>query len=349
MSEPAARTAFDAVTDPEPPEITTARPPYIAPGPEEYAAQIKETADKLLEDRAGRGDLKLMATAVRELRYCFKVFAAYRGTRKVSIFGSARTNPIHPAYIAAANFAREMVEAGWMVITGAGSGIMEAGHRGAGRDKSFGLNILLPFEQSANPVVHGDPKLVTMRYFFTRKLMFIKESDAVVLFPGGFGTHDEGFEALTLIQTGKSHIFPLVMVDQPGGNYWKHWHQFIVGGLLANGYISPHDTSLYRVTDSVEEAVQEVTRFYRIYHSMRYVRGNLVLRLQTKLSEPLMARIRAEFADIAANGLFEQISALPEESNEPELVNMPRLKFRFVRHLVGRLRQLIDVINSDSE
>jgi hypothetical protein len=185
MSKPLPRTPFDAITDPEPPEATPHRPPHAPPGPEEYATQIKETADKLLRDHAGRGDVKLIATALRELRYCFKVFAGYRDKRKAVVFGSARTPPTHPAYAAAEDFGRRIVESGWMVITGAGSGIMEAGHRGAGREDSFGLNILLPFEQSANPVVHGDPKLVTMRYFFTRKLMFIKESDAVVRSPAG--------------------------------------------------------------------------------------------------------------------------------------------------------------------
>jgi uncharacterized protein (TIGR00730 family) len=318
-------------------------------GQEEYASQIKETADKLLRDHASRGDIKLMATAVRELRYCFKVFAGYRGKRKAAVFGSARTRPDHPAYIAAEEFGHRMVEAGWMVITGAGGGIMEAGHRGAGRNNSFGLNILLPFEQSANSVVQGDPKLVTMRYFFTRKLMFIKESDAVVLFPGGFGTHDEAFEALTLIQTGKSHIFPIVMVDEPGGNYWKLWQRFIEDSLLARGYISPADMNLFRVTDSVEEAAQQVTDFYRVYHSMRYVQGDLILRLQTPLSDRFLDHIKWTFADILAAGTFQQVQALPEEANEPELRDMPRLKFRFDRHAVGRLRQLIDAINAEEE
>jgi uncharacterized protein (TIGR00730 family) len=347
MRDPSPRTPFDAVTDPEPPETTPHRPPSTPPGPEEYTSQIKETADKLLSDRASRGDVKLLSTAIRELRYCFKVFAAYRGRRKAAVFGSARTKPEHPAFAAAEAFGRRIVEGGWMVITGAGGGIMEAGHRGAGRDDSFGLNILLPFEQSANPVVQGDPKLVTLRYFFTRKLMFIKESDAVVLFPGGFGTHDEAFEAITLVQTGKSHIFPIVMVDEAGGGYWKFWRRFIEDSLLARGYISPHDMNLFRVTDSVEEAVREVTGFYRVYHSMRYVRGDLVLRLRSPLSERLLEQIKWGFADILAGGTFEQVEALPEEGNEPELAQLPRLKFRFDRHAIGRLRQLIDVINAE--
>jgi hypothetical protein len=347
-NESLPQTPFDAVTDPDPHDIPGGGSHLSrAPGAEEYAAQIKETADKLLRDHASRGDVKLMATAVRELRYCFKVFSAYRGKRKATVFGSARTKPDHPAYKAAEEFGRRLAESGWMVITGAGGGIMEAGHRGAGREDSFGLNILLPFEQSANSVVQGDPKLVTLRYFFTRKLMFIKESDAVVLFPGGFGTHDEAFEALTLVQTGKSHIFPIVMVDEPGGTYWKLWLRFIEDGLQARGYISPHDTCLFRVTDSVEEAIREVTSFYRIYHSMRYVRRELLIRLRTRLSDHLLEQIKWGFGDILAGGVFEQVEALPEEVNEPELAALPRLKFRFDRQAIGRLRQLIDLINTE--
>ncbi|MDB5310728.1 MAG: hypothetical protein JWO38_4930 [Gemmataceae bacterium] len=344
-ADPTPKTPFDALTEPEPPDLVGRPAPDV--GVEEYVRQIKETADKLVRDKAGRGDIKLLATALRELRYCFKVFAGYRGRRKATVFGSARTRPDHPAYKAAEEFGRRMAEVGWMVITGAGHGIMEAGHVGAGRDNSFGLNILLPFEQSANTVVHGDPKLMTLRYFFTRKLMFIKESDAVVLFPGGFGTHDEAYEALTLVQTGKSHLFPVVMVDEPGGTYWATWLRFVEDELLARGYISPADRALFRVTDSVEQAVEEVTGFYRVYHSMRYVRGHLLLRLRARLSEPLLARIERSFADILSGGHFEQVGALPEEANEPTLANLPRLKFRFDRHAAGRLRQLIDLINQE--
>jgi uncharacterized protein (TIGR00730 family) len=344
MPDRVPKTPFDSLTDPDPSDVRAEA--QVEPiGTEEYIQQIKDSADKLLRDKAGRGDVKMLAVAMRELRYCLKVFAAYRGKRKVTVFGSARTKPEHPAFRAAEDFGREIAAAGWMVITGAGNGIMEAGHVGAGRDNSFGLNILLPFEQSSNPVVRGDPKLMTLRYFFTRKLMFIKESDAVVLFPGGFGTHDEAFEALTLVQTGKSHIFPIVLVDEPGGTYWKAWQGFIESQLLERGYISPADRFLFRVTDSVAEAVQEVTRFYGTYHSMRYVRGDLVLRLQSRLSEEKLAKIGHDFADILLGGNFVQTDALPEEKNEPTLAQLPRLKFRFDRHAIGRLRQLIDAIN----
>jgi uncharacterized protein (TIGR00730 family) len=238
-----------------------------------------------------------------------------------------------------------MREAGWMIVTGAGAGIMEAGHIGAGRDASIGLNILLPFEQSANPVMTGNDKLMTMRYFFTRKLMFVKETDAVVLFPGGFGTHDEAFEALTLIQTGKSHLFPVVLVDQPGGTYWNDWNDFIETELKGNGLISPADTSLYRITRSVDEAVAEVTGFYRVYHSMRYVRKDLVVRLNRPISDATLERINAEFKDIVWEGGIERADPDPQEANEPDLAGLPRLRFRFDRHGHSRFRQMIDLIN----
>lgn len=312
---------------------------------EQYVEQIRQTAEKLKLDGCNRGDAKLLATAFKELRHCFRVFAAYRDRRKVTVFGSARTKPDHPAYKAAVEFGRLMAEAGYMVITGAAAGIMEAGHVGAGRENSFGLNILLPFEQGANAVIQDDPKLMNMRYFFTRKLAFVKESDAIALFPGGFGTFDEAFETLTLIQTGKSHIFPLVLVDEPGGDYWASWRRFVDDALLHRGYISPADRSFYYITDSVEDAVAEVTRFYRVYHSMRYVKGDLVLRLHAAPSERTLEKVRTDFADIVAAGTFEIVAALPAEANEPELAKYPRLKFRFNRHGMGRLRQLIDFLN----
>lgn len=312
---------------------------------EDFVRDIKEAADKLLVDGASRGDVKLLHTAFRELRHCFKVFGRYKGRRKATVFGSARTHPDHPTYQQAVEFGRKMAEAGWMLVTGAGAGIMEAGHVGAGRDASLGLNILLPFEQSANPVMTGNDKLMTMRYFFTRKLMFVKETDAVVLFPGGFGTHDEAFEALTLIQTGKSHLFPVVMVDQPGGTYWSTWNDFIETELKANGLISPPDTSLYRITHSVDEAVAEVTGFYRVYHSMRYVRKDLVVRLNRPIPDALLDRLNAEFKDILWEGTIERSGPDPLEANEPDLAHLPRLRFRFDRHGHSRFRQMIDLLN----
>jgi uncharacterized protein (TIGR00730 family) len=314
---------------------------------EQLIQQMKETADKLLRDRAPRGDVKLLNTALKELRYCFKVFASYRQRRKVTVFGSARLPLDHPACRQAVEFGRRMAAAQFMVITGAASGIMEAGHVGAGRENSIGVNILLPFEQAANAVIAGDQKLMHLKYFFTRKLLFVKESDAIALFPGGFGTQDEGFEVLTLMQTGKSQLFPIVMVDEPGGDYWLHWQRYIKEVCLARGLIAPADLALYRITDSVDEAVAEITQFYRIYHSMRYVRGHLVLRLQRRLSDETLRRIREEFRDIVESGTFEQTAALPEEANDPHLAALPRMRFRFDRCSMGRLRMLVDVINRE--
>ncbi len=320
------------------------RPPV---GIEQLVQQLKETADKLIRDAANRGDVKLLSTALKELRYAFKVFAPYRRRRKVTVFGSARLPESHPAYQQAVSFSRRAAEAGYMVITGAASGIMEAGHVGAGRESSIGVNILLPFEQEANPIIAGDLKLMHLKYFFTRKLLFVKESDAIALFPGGFGTQDEGFEVLTLIQTGKSHLFPIVMVDEPGGDYWTQWQRFVTDVLLGRNLISPADLALYKITDSAEEAMAEITQFYRVYHSMRYVNGDLVLRLQHALDSRLLDRLRHEFADILVAGTFEQVAALPEEANDTHVAGMPRLRFRFDRKSLGRLRMLINAINHD--
>src|SRR5207247_4698614 len=219
-------------------------------------------------------------TSLRELRYAFKLFAPYAGTRKVTIFGSARTQPSKTEYKQAAEFARKITAAGFMVITGAGPGIMQAGHEGAGPEKSFGANIRLPWEQAANPISQHDKKLITFKYFFTRKLIFLRHADAIVLFPGGFGTMDEGFEALTLMQTGKSRLMPLVLIDPPGATYWKTWDKNIREHLLRNQLISPDDLNLYHTTDDADEAVKIITRFYRNYHSMRFVYELLVIRLK---------------------------------------------------------------------
>lgn len=312
---------------------------------DDLIAQIKHAADRLEEDRTSRGDLKILSRALRELRYAFKVFTPYRSRRKVTIFGSARSLPDDPAYQQAVKFGKGMAEAEWLIVTGAASGIMEAGHVGAGRDHSMGVNIMLPFEQSANPVIAGDPKLVHMKYFFTRKLMFVKECDAVCLLPGGFGTLDEGLEVLTLLQTGKRDLVPVVFLDAPGGTYWQRFQDFITGCLLPEKLISPEDLRLYRLTDCAEAAVAEILQFYRIYHSMRYVRHKLVFRLKQPISESLLADIRDGFGDILSDGTFEIRSALREERDEPDLADLPRLVFPFNRRSLGRLRQLIDCLN----
>jgi uncharacterized protein (TIGR00730 family) len=342
-TSPTGATPFEQIHETDAPP-DDGRPPVTV---EQLVQQLKETADKLVRDHASRADVKLLTTAVRELRYAFKVFAPFRHRRKVSVFGSARLPLDHPACRQATELGRRMAEAGFMVITGAANGIMEAGHIGAGREQSIGVNILLPFEQAANTTIAGDTKLMHLKYFFTRKLLFVKESDAVALFPGGFGTLDEGFEALTLVQTGKSHLFPIVMVDEPGGDYWALWLRHVQDVLLARGLISPSDMALFKVTDSVDEAVREVTDFYRVYNSMRYVGRDMVLRLNRRLDDSLLRRLRTEFADIIRAGTFEQVAALPEEAADSHLAELPRLRFRFDRRNMGRLRQLIDLINRE--
>ena len=306
---------------------------------------IRQSADKLADDGTSRGDLKILSRTLRELRYAFKVFTPYRASRKVTIFGSARTPEDHPTYRTALQFGQAMAKEDWMVITGAAQGIMEAGHEGAGRDHSMGLNILLPFEQEANPIIAGDHKLVHMKYFFTRKLMFVKESNAICLLPGGFGTLDEGLEVLTLLQTGKRDTIPVVLLDQPGGDYWASFHEFIKRKLLGHGMIDEEDLSLYRLTDSVDEAVDEILGFFRRYQSMRYVHRDLVFRLVSPPSEALLDRINTDFADILVEGQFRLGDPLPEEKDEPDLATLPRLIFRFNRREYGRLRQLIDCLN----
>jgi uncharacterized protein (TIGR00730 family) len=308
---------------------------------------IKESADRMAGDHTSRGDLKILSRTLLELRYAFKVFSPYRHSRKVTIFGSARTPPEHPAYAQAVAFGRAMAEHDWFVVTGGASGIMEAGHAGAGRDRSMGLNILLPFEQLANPIIRGDSKLVYMKYFFTRKLMFVKESDAFCLMPGGFGTLDEGLEVLTLLQTGKHDMMPVVLLDHPGGDYWSGFDQFVRRQLLDRGMIGKEDLSLYRLTDSVDEAVEEILRFYRVYHSMRYVRTNLVVRLQRTLSEKTIEEMNDRFGDILIEGRFTIGGPLAEEREETHLADMPRLIFHFDRRSFGRLRQLIDFLNGE--
>jgi uncharacterized protein (TIGR00730 family) len=315
----------------------------------ELIDEIKQTADKLASDRATRGDLKILSRALKELRYAFKVFAPYRRNRKVSVFGSARTPRQNPCYIAAEQLGRRMAQEGWMVVTGAGGGIMEAAHRGSGRDMALGLNILLPFEQEANPVIAGDPKLVSLKYFFTRKLLFVKEVHAVVSCPGGFGTLDEAFETLTLVQTGKRDLMPLVMLDEPGGTYWTAFLHYIKEELLQKGLISPSDLSLFRVTDNVEEAVEEILGFYSVYNSMRFIRDRLILRLHVEPTAELMDRLNEEFADVVAAGRIEKTGVHRVEADDAHLAKLPRIGFVFNRKAVGRLREMIDVINFELE
>jgi uncharacterized protein (TIGR00730 family) len=315
----------------------------------ELIEEIKQTADKLAADKATRGDLKILSRALRELRYAFKVFAPYRLNRKVSVFGSARTRPDNPCYITTEAFGRRMAEEGWMVVAGAGGGIMEAAHRGSGREMAMGLNILLPFEQEANPYIAGDPKLVSLKYFFTRKLMFVKEVHAVVSCPGGFGTLDEAFECLTLVQTGKRDLMPMVMLDQPGGTYWSHFLRYIKDELLENGLISPEDVSLFKVTDNIEEAVEEILGFYSVYNSMRFIREQLVLRLHVDPPAEFLERLNDEFSDLCVSGRIEKVAPHRLEADDAHLADLTRLSLHFDRKAVGRLRQMVDLINCELE
>ena len=312
----------------------------------ELVRQLLTTGVRLLRDGTSRAELKLVNSALKELRHAFRVFSPYAENRKVAVFGSARTPEDHPDYIQARGFAEQMVRRGWMAITGAGDGIMGAAQGGAGREASFGVNIRLPFEQSANETIAGDPKLINFRYFFTRKVVFVKEAHAIALFPGGFGTHDEGFEALTLIQTGKSEVVPVVFVDAPGGSYWRDWLEYVETHLNERGLIDGQDMNFFRVTDSVDEAVAYIEDFYRNYHSSRYVGGKLVLRMHEAPTDEQLAALNDEFGGLLASGEIERTAALAEEAEE--IAHLPRLRLHFDRKKVGLLRGLIDRLNAFS-
>jgi uncharacterized protein (TIGR00730 family) len=303
------------------------------------------TALKMARDRMGTADLKLMNRSLKELRYAAKVFAGYREFRKVCVFGSARTLPSAPEFQVAEEFAREMVAQNYMVITGGGDGIMGAAQRGAGRDKSFGLNIRLPFEQRANETIFGDPKLINFNYFFTRKLNFVKETHALALFPGGFGTMDEGFEVLTLMQTGKARIIPVLMVDSEKGTYWEEWLKFLTDHLSNFGFVSPEDFHLFKIVHSAEEAVAEILHFYKVYQSARWVGDQFVIRLLRPLSKKAVAELNVKFGDIIRTGEIVQGTALRQEKNEPTIWNLPRLIVSPHRRSFARFRELIDAIN----
>lgn len=306
--------------------------------------QLIVTALKVEHSQLDRGDAKILSRAMRELRYGFRIFKDYRDKRKVTIFGSARTPKDHPEYKQALSFSKQMAKHGFMAITGAGPGIMQAGNEGAGKDNSFGINIKLPFEQAANEFIGKGPRFIDCRFFFTRKLMFLKSASAVAFFPGGFGTHDEAMETLTLIQTGKADMMPLVFVDAPGGDYWKEWQKYVEKQLLKTGKISADDVHLYIVTDSAEAAVNEIVQFYKNYHSMRFVKDQLVIRLQKSPSKGLMESLNREFTDICVKGPIASSPVYAEETDHREL---PRISFQFNRLHYGRLRQFIDCLNND--
>jgi uncharacterized protein (TIGR00730 family) len=301
---------------------------------------------KLLTDVKDRGDARVIRTAVGELRYAFRLFAPYQQTRKVTIFGSARTEAAKQEYREAVEFARQIAGAGFMVITGAGPGIMQAGHEGAGPEMSFGANIRLPWEQSPNPIIDKDAKLISFKYFFTRKLTFVRQSDAIVLFPGGFGTLDECYEALTLMQTGKARLVPLVLLDRAGGTYWKAWDKNVREHLLRADLISADDLHLYQIARSAGHAVRIITRFYRNYHSSRFVNDLLVIRVKNVPPASAMAGLNDDFGDILSGEPFHAIEPTPEEREDNDCLELGRIAFGFDRRQYGRLRQLIDVLNS---
>lgn len=313
---------------------------------QQLVEEMIETALKMGRDGLATADMKLFNRSLKELRHAARVFAPYVHVKKVVVFGSARTQPSDPAYQAAELFARKMREHEYMIITGGGDGIMGAAQRGAGREHSFGLNIRLPFEQRANETIYGDSKLVNFNYFFTRKLNFVKETHAVALFPGGFGTMDEGFEVLTLMQTGKARIIPLVLVDKPGGNYWQTWLAFLRDYLLELGLVGESDFSLFRIARDVEDAVAEILQFYRTFISYRWVGKKMVIRLQRELSTAALAVLNRDFAHILTEGDFAQGAALPEEKNEPDMAAFPRLILTPNQRDFGQLRRLIDAVNA---
>jgi len=336
--------------DPQPadelkPTETTAPFPYESTARKHWLDELRRTADKLDQDHVSVGDLKLLTRAVKELRYAFKLFSAYRHRRKISVFGSARTPPDDPDFLASVEFGRLMAEKDWMVVTGAGNGIMEGAHIGAGPKLSMGVNIMLPFEQSANSVIAHDEKLVTLRYFFTRKLMFVKEVHAAAFFPGGFGTQDELFELLTLVQTGKRDLLPMVCVAHEGSDYWLDWERYVRRQLLDRKLISPEDLSLFYLAKSPADALDEIFRFYTVYHSSRYIRDKLVLRLNRAVSDELLDRLNQDFPDILDGGKIERVPTHPYEQDDEHTRHLPRLALRFDRRHTGRLRMLINVLN----
>jgi uncharacterized protein (TIGR00730 family) len=324
--------------------VARAQDAYGGSAAADLVRQVLVTGVRLLSDRADPGDLKLLNSSMKELRHALRVFAPYAHLRKAAVFGSARTRPESPDWRQAHQFAERIARAGWMVITGAGGGIMAAAQGGAGRQASFGVNIRLPFEQQANEVIAGDEKLINFRYFFTRKLMFVKESHAIALFPGGYGTHDEAMEALTLIQTGKGEMLPVVFVDAPGGSYWSEWREWVESHMCARGFIDRDDLDLFAITDDVDAAVREILNFYSNYHSSRYVGGRLVLRVRRPPEDEELDQLNVEFKDIVARGAIEAGGPLPEEADE--VPHLARVLLHFNRRDHGRLRRLIDRLNA---
>ena len=309
----------------------------------ELITQQIQNCLKLLSDGYNTGQLKLITRALKEMRYAYRIFGKYPSSHRISIFGSARTPEDHPDYAAAKSFSKALSLQGWMCITGAAYGIMKAGMEAVHPDQSFGLSIRLPFEATNDSFIEGDPKLIHFRYFFTRKLMFMSHSDAIAVFPGGYGTLDELFEILTLMQTGKGAILPVVLMEGVGGVYWQHWENYVVKNLQGNGWVGPNDGRFYYIAPTVEAGVQHVLQFYRRYHSNRYVNNDLVIRMSSPLTEEQLDELNREFSALVKTGAMRLSGALPEEVEFREL---PRLVFHHTRNNFSTLRMLIDKINS---
>jgi uncharacterized protein (TIGR00730 family) len=308
--------------------------------------EILVSGEALAADHADRLDLKITNAALKEMRNAFNIFAPYRDVPKVTIFGSARTRRDDPLYVQAVDLARGLADRGWMVVTGAGPGIMEAGMEGAGRERAIGVQIRLPFEERANEIIAGDPKLAEMKYFFTRKLMLVKESAAFVALPGGFGTLDETFELLTLVQTGKALPVPIVLLDTPGGTFWTGFETFLRDEVARLGLISPGDDCLFCITDSVETALGEIDTFYRNYHSLRYVGDRLVIRLRSAPTKDELAELTRRYAHVLIDGRIESTRPFPPEVSGDDHLELPRIQMHFDRRSMGDLRRLIDDLNS---
>ncbi|MBU1329234.1 MAG: LOG family protein [Gammaproteobacteria bacterium] len=303
------------------------------------------TVARMAQADRNRWDAKIMLQTLRELEQAFSLLERFKRRRKVTVFGSARTPPKHPIYALARELGSALARHDLMVITGAGGGVMAAAHEGAGADNSLGFNIALPFEQRPNATLTGSSNLLPFHFFFLRKLFFVKEADGLVLCPGGFGTLDEALEVLTLVQTGKSPLVPIVLLDQPGGTFWQDALTFIRHHLEDNGYILSNDLNLLRLVYSAEEATEEITAFYRNYHSSRRLNGRFVVRLRHALSDRALQQLDNEFRDLCREDGFSQCASAADEVDEPELRHLTRLAFTFNGRDYGRLRQLIDLIN----
>lgn len=310
----------------------------------ELVKQMVKTSLRFIKDNHNTAQLKLVNRALKELRYAYRIFNKHPGEKRLSIFGSSRTPEDHQDYITARNFSAEMAKKNWMCITGAADGIMKAGHEGSSAEASFGLSIrLASFETSSNELIEGDPKNISFKYFFTRKLMFMSHSEAIAVLPGGVGTMDELFEILTLLQMGKSQIIPVVLLEGEGGVYWKYWLTYVKKNLLANGWISEEDLNFFHIAKDVKDGVEHVNRFYSRYHSSRFVGKQFVIRMHSPLTEDQVSLLNEKYQILLQEGKFVQGKALKGEEDALEL---PRISFHFKRRHYGTLRALIDQINA---